>query len=346
MTHSRRSLRPRPSRPPSALDADTFNRRVTLRCGRLVSYAQVGDPRGVPVICLFGQGGHRYVSYIYHLLAQAHGLRFLCVDRPGYGLSDLFAPSAADTPRPIAFVDIFDQFVAAVGISDSQRFGLMAHSAGCIYALAIAAQSSLAARLVHPVMLVAPWVDIANPHMPGMLKLAARCPKMVIAAGLKLVNASCNLSSATTSPKYTVKFLESSKDAETDAAGVTPLEPDHQHGGLAPLPLLDFMQCVQREPSNNLDDAILCLGKSPRGNGFALDAVQVPVRVFHGDKDTLVPLQAAKEYVAQLPHATLDIMSGAGHAMNSQGKLIDQVFAAIAAAAATNNTTTDAKAIS
>ena len=45
-----------------------------------------------------------------------------------------------------------------------------------------------------------------------------------------------------------------------------------------------------------------------------LPTIQQPTLVLHGRRDTLAPLAAAEYSVAQLPHATLRVINGAGHA--------------------------------
>lgn len=44
-----------------------------------------------------------------------------------------------------------------------------------------------------------------------------------------------------------------------------------------------------------------------------LPYIKHPVLVIHGDQDQIVPLQAGSELAAGLPHATFNVMTGAGH---------------------------------
>ncbi|MDR1162477.1 MAG: alpha/beta fold hydrolase [Candidatus Accumulibacter sp.] len=43
-------------------------------------------------------------------------------------------------------------------------------------------------------------------------------------------------------------------------------------------------------------------------------SIEIPVRLIHGDKDPLMPLEAARWMKAQLPNARLEILPGAAHA--------------------------------
>lgn len=49
--------------------------------------------------------------------------------------------------------------------------------------------------------------------------------------------------------------------------------------------------------------------------GPALRTLDVPTLVVHGDVDPLVPLDAGRETAAVIPHATLRVMAGMGHAL-------------------------------
>ncbi|ETV98483.1 hypothetical protein H310_08620 [Aphanomyces invadans] len=313
----------RASLPRPALDAKKFNRRLTLQCGRQVSYAEVGDPRGFPVICLLGMRGHRFHSYLYSNLAHNHGIRLFCIDRPGYGLSDHVA--ASDIPHPIAFVYIIEQFVSKLHIS---RLGLMAQSAGSIYALALAAQESFVARLIQPVMLIAPWVGIQNPGTLPLLKLAAFCPTVLLSAGIKLMDVSNDLTSMSANPNYILAPLGARVPAHANDD-----YPHPSHNDNDTIPFHEFQHGIQSEPNNVLQDAMLCLGKCRAGFGFDLHQLhRTLIHVYHGDRDALVPLKAAEEFVSVLPNAQLHVVKQGTHAILFDDALMDSVFAALGAA--------------
>lgn len=46
----------------------------------------------------------------------------------------------------------------------------------------------------------------------------------------------------------------------------------------------------------------------------SLSTLQLPVRVLHGDKDTLMPVEAAIRLADQLPQGRLSVLAGSGHA--------------------------------
>ncbi|OQS06428.1 hypothetical protein THRCLA_01532 [Thraustotheca clavata] len=271
----------------------------------VISFVQ-SDTKGVPVLCLLGMRGHRHFIYVFKELAMVYGIRLICVDRPGYGLTDLIRDTKA--PTPISFVDIIQQVLEQLKID---RFGVMAQSAGAIYALAMATNSNLAKRIIAPLTLMSPWVGITNRACPRLLKMASYCPTRLIAAGMKIMNVSVDISHAYVDPNQLVRTLGYVHPEEDPDSGpekeISPTPPRLRFG--------DFRARMDAEPHNSYHDALLCLGKDRNGVGFELKDVYIPVHVVHGEKDSLVPRKAAAEFVATLPEATLEIIPNATHAL-------------------------------
>jgi hypothetical protein len=70
------------------LAAPRLTQRVRLKNGRVVSFSEVGDRNGFPVFVFLGMGCVRYFIAFFDDLASSYGLRLICPDRPGVGLSD------------------------------------------------------------------------------------------------------------------------------------------------------------------------------------------------------------------------------------------------------------------
>jgi hypothetical protein len=70
------------------LAAPRLTQRVRLKSGRVVSFSEVGDRNGFPVFVFLGMGCVRYFIAFFDDLASSYGLRLICPDRPGVGLSD------------------------------------------------------------------------------------------------------------------------------------------------------------------------------------------------------------------------------------------------------------------
>jgi len=109
----------------------TNERTVRLVSGRKLQVFEAGDPRGVPVFSLHGTPGSRLLYPQFSADAAANGIRLIGYDRPGYGAS-----SAAPGRR------VVDEAAHVAAIADElglDRFGVWGWSGGGAPALACAA---------------------------------------------------------------------------------------------------------------------------------------------------------------------------------------------------------------
>jgi len=133
-----------------------LNRYITLerpgQAGQVLSYAEVGDPQGYPVLVFLGLGCVRYLIALYDELAQAEGIRLICIDRWGLGKSQ---DVAAESRGLLEWANVVKEIMDRLSI---EKFGILAHSAGVPYALATALK--LKQRVVGTIHLLAPWVNM------------------------------------------------------------------------------------------------------------------------------------------------------------------------------------------
>ena len=107
------------------------NLTVALPDGRLLGYAEYGDPSGVPIFGFHGTPGSRLMFHLAHAIALELGVRLIAPERPGFGISTY---QRGRTLASYAF-DIAD-FADALGI---ERFAVAGISGGGPYATACAA---------------------------------------------------------------------------------------------------------------------------------------------------------------------------------------------------------------
>ncbi len=110
--------------------SDTENAVVTAD-GRRLAYLEVGDARGPLVIHNHGGPSSRLEARLFAHYAARHGLRFICVDRPGIGQS---SPQKART-----YAGWADDLTAIADALGYQQFGVTGWSEGGPWALAAAA---------------------------------------------------------------------------------------------------------------------------------------------------------------------------------------------------------------
>lgn len=61
-----------------------------MREPRTVSYAEVGDPEGFVAFLFLGVDSHRFLALLLDKLVRAKGVRLICLDRPGRGMTSDF----------------------------------------------------------------------------------------------------------------------------------------------------------------------------------------------------------------------------------------------------------------
>lgn len=104
----------------------TTGRTFRLADGRLLGYAEFGEPTGCPVFYFHGLPGSRLEAAFLEAPARRLGLRIIAPDRPGFGLSD-FQPRRTITDWPCDIAALADSF----GLD---RFGVLGNSGGGPYA--------------------------------------------------------------------------------------------------------------------------------------------------------------------------------------------------------------------
>ena len=95
---------------------------TVLADGRDLGWLELGDPAGMPVFAFHGTPGSRLQLAIDDAPIRATGLRLICPDRPGYGLST-FQPGRRLVDWPGDVVSLADH----LGI---ERFAVMGISGG------------------------------------------------------------------------------------------------------------------------------------------------------------------------------------------------------------------------
>lgn len=154
-------------------------RQPGSHAGVRVSYADVGDPSGHPVIVFLGLASIRYLVALFDELAASLGLRVLCFDRWALGKTT----AVPDSQRGFSpWADIVAELVSPSQLNLS-RFSILAHSAGAPYAIAAALHPTLASQISGSLHLLAPWVVnplAAHDSLAGVYKLLKYVPSGVI----------------------------------------------------------------------------------------------------------------------------------------------------------------------
>ena len=146
---------------------------TTVAGGRVLGYADVGDPAGTPVFYFHGGGDSRLTRHPDDGIAAAFGVRLVAPDRPGCGLSTI-----ARRRTLLGWADDVRRLADSLGID---RFAVVGWSAGGPHALACA--RALDDRVTRAAV-VAGMPDPAGfAHLPADLRralhAARRLPRAV-----------------------------------------------------------------------------------------------------------------------------------------------------------------------
>ncbi len=270
---------------------------LQLADGRRLAWYEYGHPDGVPCLYTTGTPASGITGVIYDGVARTAGVRFISLDKPGYGHSD-FLPDRRLTDWPRDVATLADH----LGLS---RFAVMGESGGGPHALALA--WGLAERV--SLVLCAsgmgpgtePWVrDGMKPMNRRVFWLARHAPWLLDFAMRSMLR-------TLRDPKRRDRWIQQQLDAA---------------------PACD-RDVLQREPALlqlTLDAALDAFREGPRGAtqemqifarpwGFALSEVPATVHVWHGTEDVNVPFAIAERVCRELPDARPHFIEGGGHVL-------------------------------
>lgn len=265
--------------------------RVRLPDGRLLGYAEFGDPSGRPVLFFHGLGTTRVICPPDDV-ARALGVRLIAPDRPGIGLSDaLPGRRLLDWPTDVR------------ALADQLRLGSFAvvgWSGGGPYALACG--YSLPDRVSSMALVSAP-APLAGATDSAYLRrfdrnavrAAGRAPWLIRLALWHWGRAQ---------RRDAERFFDKSV-AEMCAADQEVLSEPALRGRM-----IANSQELYRQGGRGMYDEALVLARSW---GFDLERMRVPVTVWHGARDTTVPSGMAEHLAHAIPGARLRTYPDEGH---------------------------------
>ena len=269
-----------------------LNRTIRLNDGRRLGFAEFGDPHGVPVFGFHGTPGSRLMLRIAEAPARRLGVRLIAPDRPGFGLSD-FQPERSLGDWPDDVVALAD----ALGIP---RFGVAGVSGGGPYAAACAWK--IAKRLTRVGIVsgmgpvrgseATPGLDRTHRWLFGLWSKAPWLTRRLMALARRGWDKRPEKMFA-----QIVRFA-----SEVDRAVMTRDE--------VRAALIDGLADAFRTDGRGVAHELILFG---RAWGFTLSDIAMPVELWHGDNDHLVPLAMGRHMAARIPQCRAEFIPGAGH---------------------------------
>lgn len=268
---------------------DREDQTMSLPDGRVLGFAEYGDPDGYPLLSFHGTISSRLDVDYSHDVARRMGVRIIGVDRPGMGLST-YQPHRT-------LLDWVPDVTALADHLNIDRFGVYGWSAGGQYALAVAAK--LPDRVTAATILGGPkpYNNISGmkgiPGLDRMLMIGSHYTPIFIRAGLRfsIVNASDD------------KVFSLVKEDMSEPDVIYLDERGQTH-------VVKLVREAVRQGTRGpvRDFRILA---TPWG--FPLSEVVCAVDVWIAEHDHLGPTGEAADLVALLPNATLHEVADEGH---------------------------------
>jgi pimeloyl-ACP methyl ester carboxylesterase len=265
---------------------------IILTDRRRLGFAEFGDLQGRPVFYFHGFPGSRLEAKLAEKISLDTHVRFIGIDRPGYGLS-----SVKPARTFIDWADDVAELADALGID---RFSILGVSGGGPYAAACACKIPDRLDAVGIICGMGP-VDVPGlmRDMPWMyrrgLRLAGRRPE--IAAALYPF-------SAFFFRKYPERMLSilSGKVAGPDKIALKNTE------------LIKVLSASFREAFRNslrwpASDVVLY----SRPWGFPLKDIKTAVHLWHGEMDKIVPPEMARYMAKTIPNCRATFYADEGH---------------------------------
>jgi pimeloyl-ACP methyl ester carboxylesterase len=265
---------------------------IRLRDGRMLGYAEYGDPAGAPVLAFHGFPGSRVLFALAHEQASRCGVRFIAPDRPGFGLSS-FKKSRTILDWPDDVTELAD----ALGISGFAALGVSGggpYVAACAYRIPSRLTGAAIVSGVGP---------LDRPRATDGMMLTNRAlfgtTRRVPPLGRAMI------------------WLFGAIATRTGERGIDRMIKALPEADRRILARADVRECMLRDTRESFRSG--ARGPALEGSlvvrpwGFRLEDIVVPVHVWQGAADRNVPEAHGRYQAGAIPNATLHFFPDEGH---------------------------------
>jgi pimeloyl-ACP methyl ester carboxylesterase len=280
---------------------------LVTKDGLRLAYLEVGDPQGPLVIHQHGGPSSRLEARLFEDVVSKHGLRLVCVDRPGIGQS---------SPQVLrSYARWADDLVAIADALGYREFGVTGWSEGGPWALAAAATID-PARLRHVTSIAggsygAFGDNWARKHLSAVDALGGFLA-LHFEPGFRLMYAALAKTAVDFCDTYIQQLLKAINAYDQEIV---------RQPGFATAFCDASAECFAHGSDGLVRDSELLY----RRWAFDVTTIERRVHLWQGMDDRLVPAPINKEVADQMPGAVWHPVEGAGHfvAVGSA----DEVFA-------------------
>ena len=267
-----------------------LNQTMRLPDGRLLGFAEYGDPNGQPVVLMHAANGSRLERHPDETIIQRCKVRLIIPDRPGAGLSD-------QNPH-MTLLNWADDVENLANHLKLNRFCIIGYSMGAPFALACAYK--FGHRIDRQVLVsgMVPFDSIWE--LDGMyppFRLYLFCAK----------HASSLLEPA-------IRLFGIKVSAESNREELVKHLPPVDQALLCDTSIKERIRENEIEYYRQREPFILPEGVLIAKNwGFAPEGIRVPTEFWHGELDRIVPLDLVRRFAKRLPDCRINLLPEAGH---------------------------------
>ncbi len=269
-----------------------LHRQMTLKNGCRLGYAEIGDPAGQPVLHFHGMPSSRMEVSRSRTDAIASDLRarVLAIERPGIGLSDFWPYQIASWP------DIVIEFADQLNLP---RFSVIGFSSGGKYAAACAW------KIPHRLMaacIVSGNAPVDIPEVIGSMSSQDRILYFLARRANGLLR---------------LLLRKIAADARKDPNSILSLFSESSEPDKIALKEKENQELLQGMVTGAFQSGTRGAAWDWRLEalpwGFSLAEIQMPVSVWHGEEDKLVPVAHGRTMAKAIPHSQTNFIPGEGH---------------------------------
>lgn len=282
--------------------------QIRLPGGRLLAYREFGASDGSPCLHLPGWPSSGLLGMVYDEAARTAGVRWISLDRPGFGASDRDPCGGL-----LSFASDAAALADQLGLA---RFAAVGESGGSPFALAMAHE--LAARLTVAITLGG-WGPLRDkrdraqlqPFWRRSIALALHAP-WLLRAQLALY----------------ARAVRDPRKAQRMQRALVENSPEPDRRALAQFDTSTMMPATAEALRDGGRTAAQELRTIALPWGFALSEITVPVQVWHGTEDRSIPISAARRLIGEIPGCRARLLDGEGHTIGPVHR--DEVMATVA----------------
>jgi pimeloyl-ACP methyl ester carboxylesterase len=269
------------------------DQRYRLPDGRMIGFAEFGVVDGAPLFYCHGLPASRLEGRLFDAAAAGNGVRLIVIDRPGFGLSD-----------PTTRFRVGDWPEDMVCLADAlaiERFSVLGVSAGGPYALACGWKTP---ERVERVGVVCGLGPIFEPAVLAEMKLATRISFSMARRVPLLLRLVYNPLAVYCLRRYPELFFIILGSGSCAADRRLFEQPDVQQ-----TLFISWREALRGGAAGALAE----LQRFIEPWGFDPSAVRVPVHLWHGTADTVVPVAHGHRYAKTIEKTRPRFLDGEGH---------------------------------